>query len=361
MIHKSSIIAVLICLVLSGCSADTTGRVPTSDADIFVYSHMFTTRGGIVSSTTDGLPSVQASLSVQDLFYAAHDADYYVMAGARKNNVLTISKDGTWTQSFLLDNPRYTGVLAVELTDDAMIALMNGGVKNNVYTSLLVNQKIGDSAFSRCEVDIWAEALIVKDGVAYILGTTIHPRRYAAIITVDIEQNIVIQQQVFPYYSQFTRAVWRDGSVYAIAQKGTSHASILSRIDPDTLTITHTQATPDEYLDLVQVDGRLYAISERSIDAVDETLDIHDSTPLTLGIHPHEDGYIDAIDVFGHTLVITYRFDARQKGSPNTLYGYVIRVDLPSGVERSRTPILLPASTDNVVQHIHVVPREFFE
>jgi hypothetical protein len=321
---------------------------------------MFAEKGGFAFIDVDGSIVSSEKMSIQDLHYTACNDNYYAVAGARRNNIILFSKDGNWEETFLLDNPNYTGVTAIEILGNNIIAVMNGSVSNDKYTSLFVRQNIDSDAYTKCEIDIWAEAIIIENNTALILGTTAHPDSFAKIIEIDIEKTEILQEVIIPEFTQFTHAAMSGEKIFAIARDENYESRIICAIDRSSLSVDTSYATSFEYIGMLEHEEEIYVVSENQIEVVSESLSVNRTIDLPFADSYEGSMYIDAIEIYGSAFLITYRYDQRIKNANETIYGYWVRIDISSGAEISSIPITLPPNTNDIVHNIRIIPNEFF-
>ena len=137
-----SIVIIVLSFVMISCTkfADHIG----SDADyIVIHSRSREESSGIFCIDEDGFITEKLKNSqMQDLsFFSFNDNKLVVAGGRRNNNMLFDLKDkGVYSEIYWLNNPQYSGVNAVEVLNDSMLAIMNGNYTDTTYLNLVVEQ-----------------------------------------------------------------------------------------------------------------------------------------------------------------------------------------------------------------------------
>ncbi len=135
------------------------------------YSHVLNKNGEFCGIDEDGNYTSASKVNLQDGSKIEFANGKKIIGGSRANTHLVVNNDGSYEEFHLLDSSDYTGVCAITMNDDRIVASMNGGYSDGVYVNDLVVQKLSGEVEMEQVIEIFARDIICTDETIYIVGS----------------------------------------------------------------------------------------------------------------------------------------------------------------------------------------------
>ena len=188
-----SVIALLICSV--GCDSIKYSNKETKY--YVIYSHILNNDGLLCGIDEDGNYTSSKKIKLQDGTKIKLIDGKTIVGGSRANTNIILDSDGTYDEFYLLDNPNYTGVCAITLNGDKIIASMNGGFSGGVYLNLLVVQDLAGNVSVNETIELYADDILCVDNTVYLVGSLDYSENdewIGKIISYDLDSGDKIEK-----------------------------------------------------------------------------------------------------------------------------------------------------------------------
>jgi len=118
-----------------------------------------------------------------------------------------------------LNNPNYTGVLNVNIQDDDIYGIMNGGFRDGKYITLLTRHGIRKEEFDTIELELYPRDSIITDNDLIIVGSTyLNEVWVAKLIVIDLVE-FKIKDVIIDYDNyRFNNVAVYDEFIYLITE-----------------------------------------------------------------------------------------------------------------------------------------------
>lgn len=327
-----SILLMLCCIMgLTACSSKPQTIGEGSDF-IVVYSRSREKSGGIFCISEDGsITNELSKLEMQDLSFYSFNENNLLISGGRSNNNLLfdLSKEGLYTEIHWLGEPNYSGVTAVELTEQAAFVVMNGNYSENTYLNLVVEQDLQGNVIHQNVIELYCRDVLLNDGKAVLSGKHLKKENNenvwaASIIEYDIKNQKILTQTDFEQYNCFWKIELFDGLYYCLTEGKNEMKNIICIIDPTTKSIIKEINIEDQLTGLDKHGDTIYAVGNTAVftlsagqqfDAI--ATDICPSGTYTSWAYVYENAYY-----------IFSRLQQREQVDNAYKYGELIKVDL---------------------------------
>ena len=160
---------IMIFTILAGCASEEFSDKETKY--YIAYSNVFTFNGELCGIDEDGNFTSRSKVRLRDGTKLDFIDGKKIIGGQRANSHLIVDGEGNYKEFYLLDNPMYTGVCAISMNGDCIVASMNGGASNGVYLNYFVVQNLSGEIEIEEVIEIYGWAIAYADDTAYIGGT----------------------------------------------------------------------------------------------------------------------------------------------------------------------------------------------
>lgn len=151
---------------LAGCSSSQKQQFSEKETKYYIaYSHVMNKGGEFCGIDEDGNITSRSKMNLQD-----GSKIEFTIGGSRANTHLIVDGNGNYEEVYLLDSPDYSGVCAITMDGDRIIASMNCGYSNGVYINDLVIQNLSGDVEVDQVVEVFACDIICVNNTVYIVG-----------------------------------------------------------------------------------------------------------------------------------------------------------------------------------------------
>ncbi len=360
--YKSNISLLAICIFLiliSFFSVSCTKQIKKFKGDYaIIYTNIFKPEGGIMDIDTNGRILGKEALEMQDILFAANSDDYIIMSGHRKNNNILYQSNGTKKEVHFLNNPKYTGVTAVELYNEKIVAIMNGNVSEGIYKTLLVIQDVNDKVLYEEIIKMYPHDLIIENQTLYISGNS---KRIDAgdwdskIMKFDLVKNEFIEEQTHDSLYNFKKLQLLNNDLYALAEDKNYNPRIISIIDKDTLDIKAQKTFEENIVDILSYDGYMFILFNDKLLKCDKDFNIIETKSINSDTG-HYISYSLLVDKELYLFIRAEKKEVLAKGK--IMIGKIARISLDNLSDVKYTDFKVDNS-DNI-ENIVFFPTSFF-
>ena len=328
---------IMIFTILAGCA--TSEKFSDKETKYYIaYSNVFTFDGELCGIDEDGNFTSRSKVRLRDGTKLDFINGKKLIGGSRANSHLIVDGEGNYKEFYLLDNPMYTGVCAITMNGDRIVASMNGGYSNGIYLNDFVVQNLSGDVEIEKAIEIYGRDIVYANDTAYIVGfMDINGEDDNTYIGKIISYNLTsgeMNEQLYEDQKDIESVCALNGKLYCTVRRINMGTNEIYVIDPKTLEKTDTFEYSGEIEGLLNYDDKLYCgIGNKfCLISSEESAVLEELYEFT------QDGYItDTAASDGH-IYITIRLDNPDK--KNSIYGIQIDYDL-SAKTYVETPIHL--------------------
>lgn len=359
-----SITIAIIILSVALVSCSKTAEHISENADyVVIHSRSREESSGMFCIDTDGLVTKKLKNSkMQDLSFFSFDNSKLVISGGRRNNnmLFELSEKGTYSEIHWLNDPQYSGVTAVELLNNSILAIMNGNYTDTTYLNLLVEQDFNSEVIQQTTVELYTRDISSLDNSAKLVGKHLSKANNtnewsASIISYDISEQKILQQHDYSKFNCFWEIIESDAVIYCLAEDKNERINTICAINKNTFEIEKHLKIDDQLCGMYFEDNALYVVGNTAIYNVQaETLEMAQS-------YSHEttaEGYVDWAYVFNGHYYVMFRYSQRVKDGSEYEYGILFKVNLAT-FEKTETPIRYDKKT--TIDDLLIFPASMFE
>ena len=359
-----SLLLAIIILSVGFVSCSKPAEQIGAEADyIVIHSRSREESSGIFCIDSDGTVTEKLKNSkMQDLsFFSFNDTKLIVSGGRRNNNMLfDLKEKGVYSEIHWLNNPEYSGVTAVELLSESVLAIMNGNYTDTTYLNLLVEQDYAGNVIQQTEIELYTRDVSAVGNTANLVGKHLSKENNASewkasIIDYDLTEQTIKQQYDYSAYNCFWEIVETDSAIYCLAEDKNECINTICVIDKETFEIQNQLMIEDQLCGMYLDGSTLYAVGNAAIYKVQaDTLTTEQS--YTHGTAT--EGYVDWAYVYGGHYYVMFRYDQRVKDGSIYEYGVLLKTSLDT-FDKAETPIRSDKRT--TIDDLIVFPTEIFE
>lgn len=353
---------IVFSVALTSCSK--TAEHIGAEADyIVIHSRSREESSGIFCIDSDGAVTEKLKNSkMQDLSFFAFNDEKLIVSGGRKNNnmLFDLKDNGVYSEVHWLNNPDYSGVTAVDLLSESVLAIMNGNYTDTTYLNLLVEQDYAGNVIQQTEIELYTRDVSAVGNTANLVGKHLSKENNASewkasIIDYDLTEQTIKQQYDYSAYNCFWEIVETDSAIYCLAEDKNERINTICIIDKETYEI-QSQLMIEDQLCGMHLDGNtLYAVGNTAIYKVQA------DTLITEQTYAHgttTSGYVDWAYVCGGHYYVMFRYDQRVKDGSIYEYGVLLKTSLETS-DKAETPIRYDKRT--TIDDLIVLPTALFE
>lgn len=262
-----SILVIAIIFIVSMNAFKKNNFSTEKTAYYIVHSDMLKKSGGLVGIDIEGNITRQESLKIQDISKCDYADNIFIAGGHRSNNHLLIDAQGNVTEFNLLDNPNYSGVTAITVNDEKIVAVMNGNVSNNTYLNLLVIQDMQGNILEKKIFDIYASDVLCENSTVYMLGSNIDVEKdqwSSKIIKYNLADS-TIQENITAVDRDYDEMVLCDGSLYCSNADMNGNIKEIDILDKDSLEKLATMNFDKHISSIFSYNNVLYGVLDNTI------------------------------------------------------------------------------------------------
>ena len=328
---------IMIFTILAGCAPSE--EFSDKETKYYVaYSKMFTFNGELCGIDEDGNFTSRSKVRL----CAGTKLDFIngkkLIGGSRANSHLIVDGEGNYKEFYLLDDPMYTGVCAITMNGDRIVASMNGGASNGVYLNYFVVQNLSGDVEIEKAIEIYGWDIICSDDIAYIVGTMESASEEGLIRTAKIiAYNLTsgeMNEQLYEAQKSIESVCVLNGKLYCAVSVVNGRANEIYVIDPKTLEKTDTFEYSGGIEGLLNYEDKLYCGIGNKFCLISS----EESAVLEELYELPQNSYIEDTAASNGHIYITVRFNKPDK--ENSIYGTQIDYDL-SAKTYVETPIHL--------------------
>lgn len=355
------LLSIVCCLVSTACSSKPQ-TIGEGSEFIVVYSRSREKSGGIFCISEDGsITNELAKLEMQDLSFYSFNENNLLISGGRSNNNLLfdLSKEGLYAEIHWLGEPNYSGVTAVELTEQAAFVVMNGNYSENTYLNLVVEQDLQGNVIHQNVIELYCRDVLLNDGKAVLSGKHLKKENNenvwaASIIEYDIENQKILTQTDFEQYNCFWEIELYDGLYYCLTEGKNELKNIICVIDPATKNVIREFAVEDQLIGLDRYGDAIYAVGNTAVfkQSAKQEFDAIITDICFDGT------YANWAYVYENAYYIFSRLQQREQVDNAYKYGELIKVDLDT-LETTSTPVEFKKSV--TMDDILIFPAQMFQ
>ena len=161
----------IIFTTLVGCSSNQKQKFSEKETKYYIaYSHVMNNGGEFCGIDEDGNFTSSNKIKLRDGSKIDFSGGKKIIGGSRANTNLIVDGNGDYEEFYLLDSPDYSGVCAITMDGDRIIASMNCGYSNGVYINDLVIQNPSGDVEVDQVIEIFACDIICVNNTVYIVG-----------------------------------------------------------------------------------------------------------------------------------------------------------------------------------------------
>ena len=301
------------------------------------YSNIFNNNGEFCGVDEDGNLTSKRKVNLRDGSKIEFVNGKKIIGGQRANTHLIVDGEGDYKEFHLLDDPNYSGVCAMTMDGDRIVASMNGGYLEGVYVNDLVVQNLSGNVEVEQVIEIYGQDIVCHDDTVYVVGLMDHagdseyPGKIISYNLTSREMN----EQLYDAQKVFESVCVLNGKLYCTVQKVNISIREIYVIDPKTLEKVNILSHNGEIAGLLNYEDNLYCgIGDKfCLISPEESIILEELCVLP------QDSYItDTAASNGH-IYITTRFNNPDK--ENSIYGSQIDYDLST-----RTYVETPVHLD---------------
>ncbi len=355
----------IIIIILSVCMASCSKPAERIGADadyIVIHSRSREQSSGIFCIDSDGVVTDKLKNSkMQDLsFFSFNDNKLVVSGGRRNNNMLFDLRDrGAYSEIHWLNDPQYSGVNAVELLNDSVLAVMNGNYTDTTYLNLVVEQDYDGNVIQQTAVELYTRDVSTIDNTAKLVGKHLSRSNNtdewkASIIDYNISEQKITQQYDYAEFNCFWEILESDTVIYCLAEDKNERINTICVINKSTFEIENQLQIEDQLCGIYLKDNALYAVGNASI------YELQADSLTKKEAYPHDittDGFVDRAYVYGNHYYVMFRYDQRAKDGKVYEYGILLKVDLNT-FEKTETAIRYDKRT--TIDDLIIFPSKMF-
>lgn len=355
------LLSIVCCLATTACSSKPQ-TIGEGSEFIVVYSRSREKNGGVFCIAEDGsVTNELAKLEMQDLSFYSFNENNLLISGGRSNNNLLfdLSKEGLYTEIHWLGEPNYSGVTAVELTEQSSFVVMNGNYSEDTYLNLVVEQDHQGNVVHQNVIELYCRDVLLNDGKAVLSGKNLKKEDSenvwaASIIEYDIKNQEILTQTDFEQYNCFWEIELHDGLYYCLTEGKNETKNIICTIDPTTKNVIREIKIEDQLAGLDKHGDAIYAVGNTAVfkQSAEQQFDA-----IITGIC--SDGtYANWAYVYENAYYIFSRLQQREQVNNVYKYGELIKVDLDT-LETTSTPVEFKKSV--TMDDILIFPAQMFQ
>ena len=358
-----SLLLAIIVLSVGLTSCSKTAEHIGAEADyIVIHSRSREESSGIFCIDSDGAVTEKLKNSkMQDLSFFSFNDEKLIVSGGRKNNnmLFDLKESGVYSEVHWLNNPQYSGVTAVELLNDSVLAIMNGNYTDTTYLNLLVEQDYDGEVIQQTEVELYTRDVAALDNTAKLVGKHLSRSNNtdewkASIVDYNVSEQKITQQYDYSEYNCFWEIIETDSVIYCLAEDKSERINTICAINKNTFEIEKHLQIGDQLCGLYLDGNTLYAVGNISIYEVQaDTLTKKQSCShdITTG------GFVDWAYVYDGHYYAMFRYDQRVKDGSVYEYGILLKVSLDT-FDKTETPIRYDKRT--TIDDLIIFPTEMF-
>ncbi len=161
----------LIFTTLAGCSSSQKQEFSEKKTKYYIaYSHVMNIGGELCGIDEDGNITSRSKVNLRDGSKIEFPNGKKVIGGSRSNTHLIVDGNGNYEEFYLLDSLDYSGMRAITMDGDRIIASMNCGYSGGVYINDLVIQNLSGDVEVDHVVEVFACDIICVNNTVYIVG-----------------------------------------------------------------------------------------------------------------------------------------------------------------------------------------------
>lgn len=348
--------SILICTIVTAC----TSEIEEFNGDYaIIYTNVFKTQGGIIDMDSNGGIISKEAIEMQDILFVDNSDDYVIVSGHRRNNNIVYDTKGSKKEVFLLNNPKYTGVTAVELYGDKITAIMNGNVSEGIYKTLLVIQDMEDKVLHEEIIEMYPRDLAIDNQTLYIGGNSKRPNVGewdSKIMKFDLVENEFVGEQTDDSLYNFSKLQLLDNDIYALTEDKNFNPKLISIIDKNNLTIKKQQSFDKNIIDIYIYNKYLYVLCEDMVYKYDKDFNIIESQELWTD----SDYFVSYNSFFNNELYLFIKSQNKEVLSNNKkMVGKIVRISLDNVDNIEYTDFIVDDSKNK--ENIVFFPTSFFE
>lgn len=318
-----------------------------------VHSDMLKKFGGIIGIDIEGNVTSQKALKIQDV----HEYDFvdgiFIAGGQRANNNLKVDQQGNVEEFILLDNPNYSGVMAITQKDENIIAVMNGNRTDDTYLNLLVIQDQQGNVLEKEIISIFASDMFCTDDIVYIIGSYYNAPKgqwSSKVIRYNLS-DATMKENITTKDKDFIEGVLYDGQLYCTLSDANGYTSEIEILDAGSLEKLSVVQFDKDITSLFTYNNGLYGVFDNVLCKIES-----DYTLMELCSLP-QDTYVSSSVVHDNHVYFLSRNEIVDRSNGYAELGFIIDYDLVNDKMQS-TPVKLPKKHSDSVVFFPIVEQE---
>jgi hypothetical protein len=259
-------IALIVCILVFTA---TKNPISSSEDTMYyiVHSDMLKKLGGCVGIDENGNITSRQSLKIQDISKSDYINSLFIAGGNRSNNHLLIDSQGNLSEFYLLDSPNYSGVTAITIAGENIIAIMNGNVAENTYQNLLVIQDSQGNLVEEKVIDIFASDILYSDCVVYMIGSYLDLEKNmwsSKVISYSLE-NSVLKENILGTNQEYREFVLKDENLYCTIADMEGNVKKIEVLNSNTLESVGLMSFQKNISSIFLYNDYLYGVLDNTI------------------------------------------------------------------------------------------------
>ncbi len=359
----SALLAIIILSIGMVSCSKPAEHIGTEAEYIVIHSRSREESSGIFCIDSGGTVTEKLKNSkMQDLsFFSFDDVKLIVSGGRRNNNMLFDLKDkGVYSEIHWLNHPQYSGVTAVELLSDSVLAIMNGNYTDTTYLNLLVEQDYAGNVKQQTTVELYTRDVSADVNTSKLVGKHLSKVNdtnewNASIIDYNLAEQKITQQYYYSEYNCFWEIIETDSIIYCLAEDKNERINTICAINKNTFEIEKQIQIADQLCGMYLDGNVLYVVGNTSIYEV-QANELTKKQNYSHGTTA--EGYVDWAYVYGGHYYVMFRYSQRVKNGSVYEYGILIKTNL-STFENTET--LIRYDKWITIDDLLIFPTEMFE
>lgn len=317
------IIAVILCI--TGVKIFQYNKMSSKETAYYIiHSDMLKKSGGIVGIDSEGNVTNQKSLKIQDISKYDLVKDTFIAGGNRSNNNLLINTQGEIVEFNLLDNPNYSGVTAITIYDENIVAVMNGNISGNTYQNLFVLQDKQGKVLEKKIIDIYASDIYCENNIIYIVGSYFNLKEdqwSSKIVQYDLS-NSQIKENIIDIDSEYREVVSLNGKLYCTVADMNGYIKKLDILDKNSLDRLNSFDFNKNIDCIFEYNNFLYGVLDNTICKIELN-----GSLSKLNMLP-EKTYVSASVMKDNHIYLFSHSEVKEKKHGKTKFGFLVDYNL---------------------------------
>lgn len=273
---RNTLKLILIIFLISGfvlvqsCNLNVQGKLSNNE-DVKFYvlaSNMLEKSAELREVNLQGELIYKTKLKLQNLLSYDFNEKFFIAGGHRANNQLIVDFNGNYKIFYLLDNPNYSGVNAINIHNDQIIAVMNGNLEETTYKNLFVVQDLENQVLNTTILDIFTSAMYSEDKSVYVAGVHISLDEEegwrSKLIKVDLNE-YQVEEKIYDKEKHYKKILNVGDKLFCLAHSITDDSSSIDVIDKNTLERIGSFSFKNLVSAIFKLDNKIYVILDNEL------------------------------------------------------------------------------------------------